>query len=70
MVVIEPSNIQTAPDSAPLVPEQQINVSIPLEIEGKTIDVNGITHLDVVYQHQGRTETVRVPIDKITFTKL
>ena len=48
----------------------QLHVRIPLEIEGKTIQVTGvINEVEVQYTHEGRTGTVRVPANKVVFPK-
>ena len=50
--------------------EHQLHVCIPLEIEGKTVQVTGvINEVEVQYTYEGRTGTIKVPANKVVFPK-
>jgi Protein of unknown function (DUF3102) len=66
----EQSKAATLSDSGSLEPEQAIQVSISLIIEGELVQVEGVVHeVDVHYMHQGVARTARVPANHVVVAK-
>lgn len=66
----EPTNPQTFSDLDHVIPEKPLPVRIPLEIEGKTIEIDGIINeVEVHYRHQGISGTVMLPANRVIFAK-
>jgi hypothetical protein len=68
--MLEPISTPTMPDSENQKPEQAIQVSIPLTIEGKIVQVEGIvSEVEVHYVHRGIAGTTKVPANRVVFPK-
>jgi hypothetical protein len=66
----EPTNPQTFSDPDPVIPKKPLPVRIPLEIEGKTIEIDGIINeVEVHYIHQGIAGIIRLPVNSVIFEK-
>jgi hypothetical protein len=66
----EPTNPQTFSDSDPVIPEKPLPVRIPLEVEGKTIEIDGIINeVEVHYTHKGIAGTIMLPANRVIFSK-
>jgi hypothetical protein len=66
----EQNKAATLSDSGSLEPEQAIQISISLIIEGELVQVEGVVHeVDVHYIHQGVARTARVPANHVVVAK-
>lgn len=66
----EPTNPKTGSEPDPVILEKPLPVRIPLEIEGKTIEIDGIINeVEVHYTHQGISGTVMLPANRVIFAK-